>query len=315
MNIDLTDEALEYGRQASSAFEAAGGDELVHRAELRPQDRQSLVEPTLAQLGAWDLDAAGSADELEAAAALCRSAGYRVVPYPVAERLAAPAGLGIEGLSVVADTSPAATIEGLDLRWAAVRLDGGAALATARPAITTSRQSAFVVPLDLAPIDDLSAIDVARALVLPCWTLLGMLDRAMDLTCAYVRDRHQFGQALAGFQSVQFQLTDAEVERSGLEQLARYALWSIEAGRPETLEDALALRLAAIEAADVVFRVTHQLHGAIGFCDETTLSWISRHAQPLRRLPTARTATEDALAARLGRHGLTGLFHHASEPA
>ncbi|MET0728301.1 MAG: acyl-CoA dehydrogenase family protein [Acidimicrobiales bacterium] len=314
MNIDLTEEAVEYGRVASRAFEAAGGDRLVQQAELRPGDRSALVSSTLAQLGAWDLDPAGSADDVEAAAALCQSAGYWAVPYPVAERLARPAGLDVDGLLVVPEVRPAAAIEGLDLRWAAVHLDGRAALATAQPATTSPRKSAFVVPLELEPIDDLGAADVARALILPCWTLLGMLDRAMDLTCAYVCERHQFGQALASFQSVQFQLTDAEVERSGLAQLARYALWSVAAGRPEALEDAVALRLAAVEAADVVFRVTHQLHGAIGFCDETALSWVSRHSQPLRRLPMSRAATEEALIGLLGRHGLTGLFHPAGGP-
>ena len=105
---------------------------------------------------------------------------------------------------------------------------------------------------------------MALGLVLPCWTLLGMLDRAMELTTTHVLEREQFGQPLAAFQSVQFQLTDAEVERAGLEELAKYALWSIEAGRPEAIEDALALRLAAIEAAEIVFRIAHQLHGAIG---------------------------------------------------
>ena len=83
---------------------------------------------------------------------------------------------------------------------------------------------------------------------------------------------------------MQFQLTDAEVERVGLEELAKYALWSVETRRPEALDDALALRAAALEAADVVFRVAHQLHGAIGFCDETTLSWVSRVSVPIRRL-------------------------------
>ena len=150
--------------------------------------------------------------------------------------------------------------------------------------------------------------DEALALVLPCWTLLGMLDRAMALTCSYVNERKQFGQTLASFQGVQFQLTDAEVERAGLEVLAKYALWSIQAERPEAVEDALALRLAAIEAADVVFRVTHQLHGAIGFCDETTLSWLSRYSQPLRRLPLGLSATRDALTREAGRAGLTGLY-------
>ena len=70
----------------------------------------------------------------------------------------------------------------------------------------------------------------------------------------------------------------------------------------------LALRAAAIEAAEVVFRVCHQLHGAAGFCDETTLSWLSRYSQPLRRLPLGLSATRDLLAARIGRRGLTGLY-------
>ena len=107
---------------------------------------------------------------------------------------------------------------------------------------------------------------------------------------------------------MQFQLTDAEVERSGVEMLAKYALWSIGTGRDDALDDALALRMAAIEAAEVVFRVVHQLHGAIGFCDETTLSWLSRYSQPLRRLPLGLSATRDELTRRLGRRGLTGLF-------
>src|SRR5207302_11040251 len=143
---------------------------------------------------------------------------------------------------------------------------------------------------------------------LPCWTLLGMLDRAIDLARAHVVDREQFGAPLAALQSVQFQLTDAEVERSGVDILAKYALWSVQTARPEAVEDALALRLAALEAAEVVFRVVHQLHGATGFCDEPPLSWVSRYSQPVRRLPLGLAATRDALTRRAGRRGLTGLF-------
>ncbi|MCU1486401.1 MAG: acyl-CoA dehydrogenase protein [Actinomycetia bacterium] len=308
MKLDLSDEALEYGGTASRALEAAGGDRLVERAEADPDGRGALVAPVLAGLGAWDLDPRGSADELEAAAALCRAAGWWAAPHPVAERLARPADLDVDGLVVVADVGPAGAVAHLDLRWAAVDLDGRRSRATARPSSAPVRKSAFVADLDLTPVDDAGAGDVVLGLVLPCWTLLGMLDRAMALTRAYVLDREQFGQKLATFQGVQFQLTDAEVERVGLEEVAKYALWSIEAERPEALDDALALRLAAVEAADVVFRVCHQLHGAIGFCDETTLSWLSRASQPLRRLPLGLAATRDQLTRHVGRRGLTGLF-------
>jgi hypothetical protein len=308
MKIDLCDEAAEFGRHARHAFGSAGGDELAQAAERDPAGRGEVVEKVLADLGAWDLDPRRDADEVEAAAALCRSAGYWALPYPLAERLARPSDLESDGLLVVNDAAPAAAVADLDLRWVAVTLDGTRSRATARPSAAPVRKTAFVADVDLEPLDAAGAADVALGLVLPCWTLLGMLDRAMDVTCAYVLDRQQFGQPLSSFQGVQFQLTDAEVERNGVEVLAKYALWSAQAGRADAVDDALALRMAAIEAAEVTFRVAHQLHGAIGFCDETPLSWVSRASQPLRRLPLGLSATRDALTSRLGRDGLTGLF-------
>jgi len=317
--IDLSDEALELGRLARRALDEAGGDRLVQIAEQEPDRRESLVASVLAELGVWELDLGGSGDELEAGAALCRSAGWWSVAYPVAERLCRPADLEAAGTVVVADVRPAGPLAGLGGRWAAVTLDGRRSLATPRPPAASPRTSAFVAELDLQPIDGggadspgRGAGDAALGLVLPCWTLLGMLDRAIDLTRDYVIERHQFGQPLASFQGVQFQLTDAEVERSGVEELAKYALWSIEAGRADALDDALALRLAAVEAAEVVFRVAHQLHGAVGFCDETALSWLSRYSQPLRRLPLGLSATRDQLTRRIGRRGLSGLFDAAT---
>lgn len=314
MNLELSDEAIEYGRLAQRAFEAAGGDELVQRAERAPDVRDKEIGGVLAELGAWELDPRGSAEELEAAAALCRSAGHWALAYPVAERLCRPTDVEADGLVVVGDGTPAAAVAGLDLRWVAVTLDGTRSRATPRPPTNTPRKSWLVTELDLEPLDAGGAADVALALVLPCWTLLGMLDRAMELTRAYVVEREQFGQPLSAFQGVQFQLTDAEVERNGVEMLAKYALWSVHAEPEEAVADALALRMAAIEAAEIVFRITHQLHGAIGFCDETTLSWVSRYSQPLRRLPFGLSATRARLTDHLGRQGLSGLFDDLVTP-
>jgi hypothetical protein len=311
MIIDLSDEASEFGRQALRAFDAAGGDQLVQRAEADPSSRASLVGPTLAELGTWDLEPRDDPDSLQAAAALCRSAGYWALPYPVAERLSRPADLDVDGLVVVATNRPTAALSGIDGRWAAVTLDAH----RYRVDGTGVAGPAFVTRLDLSPLDADGNADLALALVLPCWTLLGMLDRALELTIAHVRLRQQFGQPLSAFQSVQFQLTDGEVERAGLEILAKYTLWSVGEGRPESLDDALALRMAALEAAEVVFRVTHQLHGAVGFCDETTLSWLSRYSQPLRRLPLGLSATRDLLTSRIDRHGLVGLYSQEPEVA
>ena len=223
----------------------------------------------------------------------------------MAERLAKPSDLDVDGLIVVADNRPSGSVVGLDSGWAAVSLGG----TRSRRRRSGRRRGRRLWPNSSCPaIDDHGAGDVALGLVLPCWTLLGMLDRAMELTIAHVSLRKQFGQPLSSFQGVQFQLTDAEVERSGVEILAKYALWSIGTDRPEALDDALALRMAAIEAAEIVFRVCHQLHGAVGFCDETTLSWLSRYSQPLRRLPLGSVGDPRRTDPQGRGNGLTGLF-------
>jgi hypothetical protein len=309
MNIELSEEALAYGTLARQALESAGATALVAEAEIDPARREGIFAPVLAELGAWQLDPRHDPDDLEAAAALCRAAGYWCFAYPLAERLARPSDLDVDGLVVVDPARPAAAVAELDLRWATVTLDGKRGLVDRVRPDGPPRTTAFAASLEVLPADGSGAQDLPLALVLPCWTLLGMLDQAIDLTRAHVLVRRQFGQPLSAFQGVQFQLTDAEVERSGVEMLAKYALWSIQAGLPAAAEDALALRMAAIEAAEVVFRVAHQLHGAMGFCDEAPLSWLSRYSQPLRRLPLGLSATRTALVGRLGRQGLTGLFN------
>ncbi len=308
MNIELCDEATSFGAAALRAFGNAGGDGLVQAAERDPGCRASLVEPVLTGLGAWDLQPYESADELEAAAALCRSAGWWALPYPVAERLARPADLDADGLIVVGEGRIAGAVSGLDLRWAATDLSGCRYTAVPASGEATARAAQFVVDLDLTPAGSGPVLAAALGLVLSCWTLLGMLDRAMTLTREHVLSREQFGQPLARFQGVQFQLTDAEVERAGVYELASYALWSIANRRPDAVADALALRLAALEAAEAVLRVSHQLHGAMGFCDESTLSWVSRYSRPLRQLPWGIAGTLDQLTRTAGRGGIAGLF-------
>jgi hypothetical protein len=311
----LSEEAVEYGEVARRALEAAGGDQLAPLAVSDPEKRAVVVEQVFAELGAWELDARGSEGEAEAAAALCRTAGYWALAYPVAERLARPGDADADALLVVAGHQPAAAVAGIDLRWLAVDPDGRRSGATPTSGPVNPRKDWFVTPLELTPLgtgDDAGLEDLTLGLVLPCWTLLGMLDRAMELTQRYVLERHQFGQPLAKFQGVQFQLTEAEVERLGLEELAKYTLWSTATGRADALVDAWSLRGAALRAAEVVFRVAHQLHGAIGFCDETPLSWVSRASVPLRRLPLGASATHAQLARRAGRRGLAGLYSDAA---
>jgi hypothetical protein len=308
VRTELAEEAQQFGAVVRAAIESAGGDRLVEQVERHPAERDTVLDGVLGDLGVWDLDIRSSADELEAAAAVCRAVGSWSEPAAVAARLLRPADGSADAVAVITAPRPQAPMQMSALRWDGIDLEGARYSLSARPTDADVRSTGFVVEVDNHPRGHAPPGELTRALVLPVWTLLGMFDRAVELTAAYVRDREQFGRPLAAFQSVQFQLTEAEVERVGVDELAKYTLWSVATGRPEALVDALALRVAALEAAETIFAICHQLHGAIGFCDETTISWLSRASQPLRRQPLTRSGTLHELVRRMGRSGLVGLY-------
>ena len=66
MNIELSEEAVEFGHLALRALEEAGGDHLAAAAELEPGRRERLVTPILSDLGVWQLNPRGDQAELEA---------------------------------------------------------------------------------------------------------------------------------------------------------------------------------------------------------------------------------------------------------
>src|SRR5699024_8351415 len=98
--------------------------------------------------------------------------------------------------------------------------------------------------------------------------------------------RVQFDKPLAAFQGVRFAVADASVAVRGLDELAKYTICRAEATpAPVRSADALVLRLKAVDTARQVLRTSHQLLGALGFCDESDISVLDRHTQPLIRLP------------------------------
>lgn len=90
--------------------------------------------------------------------------------------------------------------------------------------------------------------------------------------------------------------------------LANYSLWSVLARQPGAAVDALACRFAALEVAETVFRAGHQMHGAMGFCDEFDLSWLSRHSQATRRLPWGHSQTQARLLDAMADAPFTGRY-------
>src|SRR4029079_6010579 len=98
------------------------------------------------------------------------------------ERLAKPSDLDVDGLIIVADNRPSGVVVGLDSDWATVSWGGRRSRVIGQGATGPG----LVAELELSGIDDHGAGDVALGLVLPCWTLLGMIHRAKELNIARV---------------------------------------------------------------------------------------------------------------------------------
>jgi alkylation response protein AidB-like acyl-CoA dehydrogenase len=95
--------------------------------------------------------------------------------------------------------------------------------------------------------------------------LIGLGQRMLDLTVAYVKQREQFGVAIGSFQAVKHHLADALKEIA----FARPAVYRAGAA-PTTVNIAMAKAMAS-DAASFTGRQALQCHGAIGYTVEYEL--------------------------------------------
>ncbi|GAB3200711.1 acyl-CoA dehydrogenase family protein [Nocardioides hungaricus] len=300
-------EALEYGRVVRTVIEAAGGLELVVRSSIDHAATARSIDATLAGAGVWDLAPLEDEFQLQASAESCRVAGAFALPCPVAERLGAHGHLDVDAVALVGRGGRVSIAEP-SLRWMAVDQDAATYSVQVPADRGTGRLGAFVVSAELTPTGRADDRLLALLVTLNAHTLLGMMQGVVAQTRTHAQTRHQFGAPLVSFQAIQYQLADAWVAVQAVEEMGRYALWSLASGRDSALLDAVALRSEALHAASTVFRTGHQVHGATGFCDETPVSWLSRHSLALRELPTGVTGTDAWLLGLIEAEGFDGLF-------
>ncbi len=282
MKTDLPQDIYDFATVATKRLARLGGPPAALRAEADDSIRRS-ARAALNEVGAFELDVRSSSDEVLAAAVLCQAAGATALPYPLVEEL-----LAVDGARVALVNPRAPRIDHGDLPgdWIAADLDG--IRYHPRPASrTNAKLGPFLVPATLsAPHGTVPAADVNLHLVLGSWRILGAMQQSLRIVTEHVRARVQFGKPLADFQAVRFAVADASVAVRGLHELAKYTLSRAESTQEQLRSaDALVLRFKAADTARQVLRTAHQLLGALGFCDESDISVLDRHTQPLIRLP------------------------------
>lgn len=104
--------------------------------------------------------------------------------------------------------------------------------------------------------------------------MAGALERIVELTITYSKERTQFGKPIHRFQAVQHHLAHLTGEIAAADTAARYAVDASEKGSGMTAIAMANIRIN--EAAGVVAPVAHQVHGAIGFTHEHVLHQSTR---------------------------------------
>jgi acyl-CoA dehydrogenase len=104
---------------------------------------------------------------------------------------------------------------------------------------------------------------VAHATVGLCALQLGVLERGLELTSGYARNRVQFGRPIGSFQAVAQRLADAYIDVEAVRLTMWQAAWRLAAGLPADTE----IATAKFWAADAGHRVAHtavHVHGGVG---------------------------------------------------
>ncbi|MFL5618601.1 MAG: acyl-CoA dehydrogenase family protein [Gemmatimonadaceae bacterium] len=94
--------------------------------------------------------------------------------------------------------------------------------------------------------------------------MIGVAQGALAAATAYVKERHQFGKALAEFQGIQFQLAQARTETEAARLMVYNAARLKDAGQDIALEGAMA-KLFASQVAERVTSISLELFGGYGY--------------------------------------------------
>jgi len=119
---------------------------------------------------------------------------------------------------------------------------------------------------------------IERAATGKCCEILGNIQRVLEITVDYAKERRQFGRPIGSFQVIQHYCADMATDVDSARLCTYQAAWMLSEGLPCTREVAIAKAWIG-QATERVFAVAHQIHGAIGVTIEHDLHYYTRRAK------------------------------------
>jgi len=119
---------------------------------------------------------------------------------------------------------------------------------------------------------------IERAAVGKCCEIVGNIQRVLEMTVDYAKERKQFDRPIGSFQIIQHYCADMATDIDGARFSTYQAAWMLSEGIPCTKEVAIAKAWIG-EASQRVVALAHQIHGAIGVTIEHDLHFYTRRAK------------------------------------
>jgi alkylation response protein AidB-like acyl-CoA dehydrogenase len=119
---------------------------------------------------------------------------------------------------------------------------------------------------------------IERAAVGKCCEMVGNIQRVLEMTVDYAKERKQFDRPIGSFQIIQHYCADMATDIDGARFSTYQAAWMLSEGLPCTKEVAIAKAWIG-EASQRVVALAHQIHGAIGVTIEHDLHFYTRRAK------------------------------------
>lgn len=111
---------------------------------------------------------------------------------------------------------------------------------------------------------------------------LGIVDRCLELSLDYAREREQFGQPIGQFQLIQLKLAKMEVARMNIQNLVFRHIEMAVAGEAIDFAEASAAKLYSAQTATEVALEAVQLFGGNGYMAEYEVEQLARDAKVLQ---------------------------------
>jgi alkylation response protein AidB-like acyl-CoA dehydrogenase len=111
---------------------------------------------------------------------------------------------------------------------------------------------------------------------------LGIVEKCLELSIDYAKNRVQFGQPIGNFQLIQLKLAKMEVARLNIQNLVFRQIEMSSAGENMSLAEASAMKLYSAQSATEVALEAVQLFGGNGYMSEFHVEQLARDAKVLQ---------------------------------